>query len=163
MNWEAVGAIAEMAGALGVILSLIYLAVQIRHGATTAKRAAGHDVMMTTTPLLVALASSTEVTSIWMRGLADFSALSAEERVRFSCLLLLLTYSWDEAQHGYRCDQLDDWAIQRFMGSMHELARLPGFQAWYDVRKDWLSDEIREELEREMTHDVASPLYTDRK
>ncbi len=30
MNWEAIGAIAELAGALGVILSLLYLAAQIR-------------------------------------------------------------------------------------------------------------------------------------
>ncbi len=30
MNWEAIGAIAELAGAVGVILSLIYLASQIQ-------------------------------------------------------------------------------------------------------------------------------------
>ncbi len=30
MNWDAVGAIAESAGALGVIVSLIYLALQVR-------------------------------------------------------------------------------------------------------------------------------------
>jgi hypothetical protein len=40
MNWEAIGAIAELAGATGVIATLAYLAVQIRqntkaiHGAT---------------------------------------------------------------------------------------------------------------------------------
>lgn len=31
MNWEAMGAIGEVAGAAGVILTLIYLAIQIRH------------------------------------------------------------------------------------------------------------------------------------
>ena len=30
MNWEAIGAIAELLGAFGVIASLIYLATQIR-------------------------------------------------------------------------------------------------------------------------------------
>ena len=30
MNWEAIGAVAELAGALGVVLSLVYLAYQIR-------------------------------------------------------------------------------------------------------------------------------------
>jgi hypothetical protein len=30
MNWEAVGAIAELLGAIGVIASLVYLAIQIR-------------------------------------------------------------------------------------------------------------------------------------
>ncbi len=31
MNWDAIGAIAELLGAIGVIASLIYLATQIRH------------------------------------------------------------------------------------------------------------------------------------
>ncbi len=32
MNWDAIGAIAELLGAVGVIASLIYLATQIRLG-----------------------------------------------------------------------------------------------------------------------------------
>ena len=35
MNWEAVGAIGEIAGALGVIATLIYLAIQIRQNTRT--------------------------------------------------------------------------------------------------------------------------------
>jgi hypothetical protein len=31
MNWDAIGAIAETLGAVGVIASLVYLATQIRH------------------------------------------------------------------------------------------------------------------------------------
>ena len=31
MNWDAIGAIAETLGAIGVIASLVYLAGQIRH------------------------------------------------------------------------------------------------------------------------------------
>ena len=33
MNWEAIGAVGELVAALGVIISLIYLGVQIRHSA----------------------------------------------------------------------------------------------------------------------------------
>ena len=31
MNWDAIGAISELLGAIGVIASLVYLAAQIRH------------------------------------------------------------------------------------------------------------------------------------
>ena len=31
MNWEAIGALAELLAAVGVIVSLVYLASQIRH------------------------------------------------------------------------------------------------------------------------------------
>jgi hypothetical protein len=35
MNWDAIGAIGELVSALAVLLTLIYLARQIRHGANT--------------------------------------------------------------------------------------------------------------------------------
>lgn len=39
MNWNAVGAIAEVLGAVGVIVSLLYLAIQVRQGTKVAKAA----------------------------------------------------------------------------------------------------------------------------
>ncbi len=37
MNWDAIGAIAELLGAVGVIASLVYLATQIRQNAPPRK------------------------------------------------------------------------------------------------------------------------------
>ena len=31
MNWEAIGALGEIVGALAVVLTLAYLAIQVRH------------------------------------------------------------------------------------------------------------------------------------
>ena len=32
MNWEAIGAVGEIVGATAVVVTLIYVAVQVRHG-----------------------------------------------------------------------------------------------------------------------------------
>ncbi|HEY5647584.1 MAG TPA: hypothetical protein VIS76_16660 [Pseudomonadales bacterium] len=39
MNWEAIGAIGETLGALAVFITLVYLAVQVRHARSEARRA----------------------------------------------------------------------------------------------------------------------------
>lgn len=39
MNWEAIGAIGEIVGAMAVFITLIYLAVQVRHARSEARRA----------------------------------------------------------------------------------------------------------------------------
>lgn len=44
MNWEAVGAIAELVAAIAVVASLIYLAVQVRHGIATARSTAYQEI-----------------------------------------------------------------------------------------------------------------------
>jgi len=38
MNWNAIGAIAESIGALGVMISLVYLAMQIRQSGSTVEQ-----------------------------------------------------------------------------------------------------------------------------
>ena len=45
MNWDAVGAIAEVGGTLGVIASLIYLAAQIRHSSRSERASMQHAVL----------------------------------------------------------------------------------------------------------------------
>ncbi len=44
MNWEAIGAVGEVAGAAGVIASLIYLAVQIRQNTRSVEAATYQSV-----------------------------------------------------------------------------------------------------------------------
>jgi hypothetical protein len=147
MNWDAVAAAGELTAAVGVVVSLIYLATQVRHATATARRAAGHEIMTTINPLLTSLATHPDVASIWARGLADYNALEPAEQIRFSCLMLTLTYTWDEAMHASEIGQLDAWAAERFMGTVNEFAHLPGFKAWYAIRNAFLSRDLRALLE----------------
>jgi hypothetical protein len=44
VNWEAISAIGQIVGALAVVISLIYLAREIRSNARSARIASLHDV-----------------------------------------------------------------------------------------------------------------------
>lgn len=44
MNWDAIGSIAEVLAAIAVIISLLYLAAQVRHGISAAKATAYQEV-----------------------------------------------------------------------------------------------------------------------
>lgn len=43
MSWDAIGAIGEWLGALAVFVTLVYLAIQVRHARSEARRALSHD------------------------------------------------------------------------------------------------------------------------
>jgi hypothetical protein len=45
LNWDAVGAMGEIFGSLGVFISLIYVALQMRHSAAETRNASIHSVM----------------------------------------------------------------------------------------------------------------------
>ena len=43
MNWEALGAIGELIGAFAVVVSLIYVGIQVSHSAGAVRSSAAND------------------------------------------------------------------------------------------------------------------------
>ena len=89
MSWDAIGAVAEVVGALGVILSLLYVAAQIRHGLTTAEDTATKDIIASVAVQLNAMAEESNRSSI-TRGLIDYRNLSGDEKLTFDSLMTSL-------------------------------------------------------------------------
>ena len=75
MNWEAIGAIGEIAGALGVIVSLAYLASQIRTQNRESRLAAATEWTNQWNHFTGSLAENQGLAEIWLRGLRDHSSL----------------------------------------------------------------------------------------
>ncbi len=84
MNWDAIGAVGEAIGAVGVIASLLYLAAQVRAG----RRASAVESKLESTRLLNdfvdSLIKSPELNALFLRGLTEIDSLSEEEYLRFS-------------------------------------------------------------------------------
>jgi len=45
VNWDALGAVGEIFGSIGVFISLVYLAIQMKHSAAETRDASIHSVM----------------------------------------------------------------------------------------------------------------------
>jgi hypothetical protein len=94
MSWDAIAAVAELAGAVGVIASLGYLALQIRHSSNLLEQntksvrtnaaviSGNHGADFTTT-----IAMNPEVARLWRTGAARPHELTDEEQFRFDQLL----------------------------------------------------------------------------
>jgi hypothetical protein len=103
MNWEAIGAISEMVGALGVVVSLVYLAFQIRQNTKQLEQneraaiAASASVSATNyRENRKHIYSSRELAEIHLRGMADPESLNDIERFRFRLVLSnFVDANWD--------------------------------------------------------------------
>ena len=80
--WDAVGAIAEIIGALAVVVSLVYLATQIRIQNKESRSSAVREVIDGHRTSLSEL-HQPEMADIWVRGMADFDQLSPSESIRW--------------------------------------------------------------------------------
>ena len=104
MSWEAVAAIAELAGAVGVILTLLYLARQISQNGhlieqnsqlltasvVIATREAGNE-------LAKILGSDRDAARVYWAGLESRDALDKEEQQQFDALAFLGFSNFEQA------------------------------------------------------------------
>jgi hypothetical protein len=106
LNWEALGAIAELLGAIGVIVTLIYLSVQIRQNNNHLGGAATTAVFEYQRTLTEMLSADTELYKIALRGNEDLASLDSWEQQRFTLWAIHETGMWEMCHrplgHGQR-------------------------------------------------------------
>jgi hypothetical protein len=88
MNWEALGAIGEIVGAVAVIATLGYLAVQIRQNTQSLRAGAFQQYRERQDELTRALMEPS-MASVYRRGLDCPEQLTEEERSRFEAMMIL--------------------------------------------------------------------------
>lgn len=158
MNWEAIGAVGEVGGAIAVVATLAYLAKQIQESnrVTNAEAVRSRAEMMVNTWFRVVeddrLYSATKA--------AYFDGLTLEEmnetdRVSFRMLIRGLTARWESEYFENRHRVLSDtvWA-QRLQTIAAMLERPAYHEGWCEVRPALTTEfvaTIERELERKKT------------
>ncbi len=101
MNWDAIGAIAELLGAVGVIASLVYLATQIRQSHQATRASTVHGINTSVSDGWSQF-SEPENASVYIAGIRGIAPLSPEERVRFFALLHVIGKTYEDIWFQWR-------------------------------------------------------------
>lgn len=114
MNWEAISSIAEVFGVLAVVVSLVYLASQIRQSNTQARGEAHSNWLTTWNETIKGLAADRDTVEILQRGFDNFSTLPKVEQAIFAQQVAALINHWhlaaDLAENEMISKQLYDGA-----------------------------------------------------
>ncbi len=137
MNWDALGAIAELLGALGVVVTLAYLALQIRRSNILAVAESHRYSNQVAAASILAVVQDGEVAKIFREGLVDRAGLAADDLTRFDMLLSSLVGAlsasiMDQMTLGiYGDDRISD---QR--SSLRMILSTPGGAAWWSLHRE---------------------------
>lgn len=80
MNWDAIGAVAELLGASGVILSMVYLATQIRQNTLSNRIQAKQNTTNQFVRFAEQLVSDPRLSEMYLRARRGLDNLTDEER-----------------------------------------------------------------------------------
>jgi hypothetical protein len=143
MNWEAISAISQLVGSFAVVLSVLYLAVQV-HQSTRVTRLATQDAAATalrdvTKPFM----ENAELERIWRIGLEDLSALSTEERARFFHAAYQFLKAFETIHSHYVYGLMDKQLWKGWEGLLCHYIAAPGIAHYWKLRPEVFSERFR--------------------
>ena len=94
MNWDAIAAVGELLGASAVLVTLIYLAVQIRQNTSAVATATYESTMTGFNDINIVVAGNPALASLLDRGCQNPDSLNSEEIVQFNFLLRCYSNQW---------------------------------------------------------------------
>jgi len=118
MSWDAIAALAELAGALAVIATLVYLTVQLRQNSTLLKASIATASCESTNQLTGLLASDRESLRVFYAGLSGRDALKELDRQHYDAMMSLYLEALLQSHQ-----QESDEAMERAVWMLHQ----PGF------------------------------------
>ena len=143
MDITTLAAWGEFLGGIGVIVSLFYLAAQIRTNTKTVG-ASNYDDVATAANEFNTLLIDPEIATLYVRGLDDFAGLSAEDQTRFGGLMGLVVNSiqkgWILRERGLLDDAM--WAAQ--VHSRDGVFANSGVRQWWEASGHWWPAGFRE-------------------
>jgi len=148
MNWDAIGAIGEVFGALAVVISVVYLAVQVRKQIEESRLSATRDLHEHYQTLLASLTSDPTLTDLYGKGVQDYDSLPNTERLRLSIYFQRLFRQLEQVFLHTTKGNLDP-GFFRSIDSVHlECLTFPGIQQWWAGSKQFFDEAFRSHTDR---------------
>jgi hypothetical protein len=137
LNWSALDAIAQVVGAVAVVVSLLYVAAQVKASTRQARHDAGRDLAARVSDVSLTVAADPELGRLLVQGGANPEALNPGDQARFRGLMNALFRGLEQQYLLRREGSLDDesWAAVERM--IRDWVALPGVQVYFRDRGDW--------------------------
>jgi hypothetical protein len=132
MNWDAVGAVGEILGAVAVVISLVYLASQIKLTRAQAKSDAEqavlkehkHTAEMSTRP---------EMARVLSKGVDSYETLDSVEQIQFNGFWVKYLYTFLSIRDVYLQGNIEEARYLTFEKDLVRCWLSPGMKQWWAI------------------------------
>src|SRR6266436_7581994 len=142
MTWQMIGRLGQVLGPIGVVISLIYLAIQIRKRKRQSRNLAMNVLVTQFSELMSSQVQTLDLCDLWLRGLESYDELDGPSKLRFAAHLERQLRAADSLYLQFLDGALKPRLWPWFDRAIADVAAYPGFQKWWLTRKHWYSEEL---------------------
>lgn len=136
MSIQDMGSIGELIGAVAVIFSLIYLAMQIRQN-TKAVRIQTYQAIMDASNRLGDSLAERNVDAIYRKGRKDPDSCSEEEMAQFMLIAGQVVNLYEGLYLHHQSGAIDDDFFENRWKTFHRMMHQPGFRRMWKRSRDY--------------------------
>ena len=144
--------VAEILGVLSIVISLIYVAIQIRQNTMAIRSDTAQSIHNNWGEAYGRLSSNMELTGVLMKGNAGIDRLTDEEKVDFIAYWMETFLTFQNAYYQFKSGTFEGrlWhTMERTL--LSAMLSSPGCGGFWEARKPLFDDEFRHYVDTELT------------
>src|SRR5712691_9293384 len=143
MSWEAINAVSQLVSSIAVVLSVLYLGIQVHRSPRVAKLATQDSAATALRDVTKPLMENAELERIWRLGLEDLNALSVEERARFFHAAYQFLKAFETIHFHFVYGLMDKQIWEGWHGLLRHYVAAPGIAHYWKLRPEVFSKRFR--------------------
>ena len=156
MTIEQLGSLGEFIASIATLVTLIYLAVQIRQNSEVVRTSNYWQISVLTNDFLRQIAGNAELNLIYLRGLKDYSGLSVEEQSRFHLLMSELFNGYLMLYQLHGRGLVDEVLFRSQFNGISTLLSAPGLHQWWADSERWYEQDFADHIRTQFLEPAAA-------
>lgn len=136
MNWDAIGAMAEVIGVIAVVLSLIYVGFQVRQNTSQLRQDNLRETVRGTLDTNWYFHRDKAAFEVFRHGISDFDNLDPQEKAHFHSILVDLAFYLELVRNMEVSGLVDPAALQTNSRFVAAILATPGGRQWLRFAQD---------------------------
>jgi len=135
--------IADVVGAISIVVSLVYVGVQLNDSTRAVRSATANDTSAALSAWYTELGTNPQALRVFQDGITNPESLSREESLQFIFQLHGLMLEYQAAYYLSRQGTLDTELQESTTNTLLGVRDLPGFRVYWGQRKDLFRSDFR--------------------
>ena len=150
LNWDAIGAIGEVAAAITVIASLLFVGFQLRQNGAIEKANAQRDLLSQTADWMAMTASDPLIFEAVRECLVDYNSAERIVQDRFNSWAWGILFIIEQAVYMHRDGFINDSSYTGFERGILSVLNTNGGRQWWDLSSSIVSSDVGNHIQQRL-------------
>ena len=143
MELEVYTLIAEVVAAVAVVVTLIYISIELRQNTRALRTSAYQDMVGNTMQIVMPLMADRELAEFFYRAQENSDTLTDQEKLRWHLLMLACFRHWDNLYYQYRIGNLEAEMWDGYDRTMGAWVESQSWSEWFTAHEEYFSRSLR--------------------